>query len=198
VPFFAGRVRRLLQGAAMQSVLQGSLQVGRRVPVSQRSSSITQVTFAFTSEPLSPSTREQKGSRMVPSAFGRYQIIEEIGRGGMARVYRALDPRFERDVAVKVLPSEVMDESMFRARFEREAKVIAALEHPAIVAVYDFGDQDGQPYLVMRYMPECLRRRPRPLSAGWPRRWTTLTIAASFTVTSSRETYSLMVEAIPI
>ncbi|MGA9192504.1 MAG: protein kinase [Anaerolineales bacterium] len=90
---------------------------------------------------------------MVPSAFGRYQIIEEIGRGGMARVYRALDPRFERDVAVKVLPSEVMDEAMFRARFEREAKVIAALEHPAIVAVYDFGDQDGQPYLVMRYMP---------------------------------------------
>ena len=90
---------------------------------------------------------------MVPSAFGRYQIIEEIGRGGMARVYRALDPRFEREVAVKVLPSEVMDEAMFRARFEREAKVIAALEHPAIVTVYDFGDQEGQPYLVMRYMP---------------------------------------------
>jgi serine/threonine protein kinase len=90
---------------------------------------------------------------MVPSAFGRYQIIEEIGRGGMARVYRAVDPRFEREVAVKVLPSEVMDEEMFRARFEREAKVIAGLEHPAIVPVYDFGDQDGQPYLVMRYMP---------------------------------------------
>jgi tRNA A-37 threonylcarbamoyl transferase component Bud32 len=90
---------------------------------------------------------------MTPSSFGRYQILGEIGRGGMARVYRALDPRFEREVAVKVLPSEVLDDPRFRARFEREAKVIAALEHPAIVAVYDFGDQDGQPYLVMRYMP---------------------------------------------
>jgi len=90
---------------------------------------------------------------MVPSKFGRYQILGEVGRGGMARVYRAMDPRFEREVAVKVLPSEVMDEAMFRARFEREAKVIAALEHPAIVTVYDFGDQEGQPYLVMRHMP---------------------------------------------
>jgi tRNA A-37 threonylcarbamoyl transferase component Bud32 len=90
---------------------------------------------------------------MTPSSFGRYQILGEVGRGGMARVYRALDPRFEREVAVKVLPSEVLDDARFRARFEREAKVIAALEHPAIVAVYDFGDQNGQPYLVMRYMP---------------------------------------------
>lgn len=89
---------------------------------------------------------------MMPSELGRYQIIDEIGRGGMARVYRALDPRFEREVAVKVLPREVVDDPRFRARFEREAKVIAALEHPAIVPVYDFGDHDGQPYLVMRYM----------------------------------------------
>jgi eukaryotic-like serine/threonine-protein kinase len=71
----------------------------------------------------------------------------------MATVYRAVDPRFEREVAVKVLPVELLRDPSFRARFEREAKLIAALEHPAIVPVYDFGEEEGQPYLVMRYMP---------------------------------------------
>jgi serine/threonine-protein kinase len=82
----------------------------------------------------------------------RYEIISEIGRGGMATVYRAHDPSFERDVAIKVLPREFLHDTTFRARFEREAKTIGTLEHPAIVPVYDFGEEDGQPYLVMRYM----------------------------------------------
>lgn len=84
--------------------------------------------------------------------FGRYEILGELGRGGMAAVFRAYDPRFKRDVAVKVLPPELMYSPDFRARFEREAQTIAALEHPAIVPVYDFGEQDGQLYLVMRFM----------------------------------------------
>ncbi len=84
--------------------------------------------------------------------FGRYEIKSEIGRGGMATVFHAYDPRFERDVAIKVLPHEFLHDPQFRARFEREAKMIALLEHPAIVPVYDFGEEDGQPFIVMRYM----------------------------------------------
>ena len=89
---------------------------------------------------------------MNPEKIGRYEIKEELGRGGMATVYRAYDPLFERDVAVKVLPREMLHDPHFRVRFEREAKTIAMLEHPSIVPVYDFGEDDGQPYFVMRYM----------------------------------------------
>jgi len=70
----------------------------------------------------------------------------------MATVYHAYDPSFERDVAIKVLPAAFLHDPQFRTRFEREAKMIALLEHPAIVPVYDFGEQDEQPYIVMRYM----------------------------------------------
>jgi tRNA A-37 threonylcarbamoyl transferase component Bud32 len=89
---------------------------------------------------------------MNPEKIGRYEIKREIGRGGMATVYHAYDPRFEREVAVKVLPREFLHDTMFLARFEREAKTIAALEHPAIASVYDYGEDQGQPYLVMRYL----------------------------------------------
>ena len=85
--------------------------------------------------------------------FGRYEIRQEIGRGGMATVYLAYDPTFQRQVAVKVLPPHFLDNPLLRARFEREARLIATIEHPAIVPVYDFGEQEGQLYLVMRYMP---------------------------------------------
>lgn len=84
--------------------------------------------------------------------IGRYEIRLELGRGGMSTVYHAYDPRFKRDVAIKVLPREFLHDPLFRTRFEREAETIAALEHPAIVPVYDFGEDDGQLYLVMRYM----------------------------------------------
>jgi serine/threonine protein kinase len=90
---------------------------------------------------------------MIVQKFGRYEIKSEIGRGGMATVYHAHDPRFRRDVALKVLPREFMHNPEFRTRFEREAQTIAALEHPAIVPVYDFGEADGQLYLVMRFLP---------------------------------------------
>ncbi|MBC8505206.1 MAG: protein kinase [Anaerolineales bacterium] len=84
--------------------------------------------------------------------IGRYQIKNELGRGGMATVYQATDPNFERDVAIKVLPRAFLHDPQFRQRFEREAKTVAALEHAAIVPVYDFGEDDGQPYIVMRMM----------------------------------------------
>ncbi|MCI0394266.1 MAG: bifunctional serine/threonine-protein kinase/ABC transporter substrate-binding protein, partial [Chloroflexi bacterium] len=99
----------------------------------------------------------------------RYEIRAEIGRGGMATVFHAYDPRFKRDVAIKVLPRELVHSPTFKARFEREAQTIAALEHPAIVPVYDFGEEDGQPYLVMRFMTGgslADRLKPEPLSLG--------------------------------
>jgi len=84
--------------------------------------------------------------------FGRYLVKSELNRGGMATVYHAYDPVFERDVAIKVLPSIFLHDPSFRMRFDREAKTIALLEHPAIVPVYDFGEQDEQPFIVMRFM----------------------------------------------
>jgi serine/threonine protein kinase len=89
----------------------------------------------------------------MTQTIGRYEIRKELGRGGMATVFQGFDPRFKRDVAIKLLPREFLHDPNFRARFEREATTIASLEHSAIVPVYDFGEEDGQPYLVMRYMP---------------------------------------------
>lgn len=89
---------------------------------------------------------------MAHQKIGRYDVIKEIGRGGMATIYAAHDPIFNRDVAIKMLPAELLHDTNFRARFQREAQIVAALEHPAIVPVYDFGEQDGKPYFVMRLM----------------------------------------------
>ena len=90
---------------------------------------------------------------MSPDKVGRYKIKSELGRGGMATVYRAYDPSFDREVAVKVLPREMVHNLVFRARFKRELKLVASLEHPAIVPVYDVGEEeDGRQYFVMRYM----------------------------------------------
>ncbi len=89
---------------------------------------------------------------MPPQKIGRYEIKSELGRGGMATVYRAHDPSFDREVAVKVLPREFLHDPQFLVRFQREIKTIAQLEHPAIVPVYDVGEDDGQPYFVMRNM----------------------------------------------
>jgi serine/threonine protein kinase len=84
------------------------------------------------------------------SKIARYEILRELGRGGMAVVYLAHDPNFQREVAIKVLPREAMHDSTLYQRFQREARTIASLDHPAIVPVYDFGEEDGQPFLVMR------------------------------------------------
>jgi serine/threonine protein kinase len=89
---------------------------------------------------------------MAPKTIARYEIQSEIGRGGMATVYLANDPNFERKVAIKLVSINLQENPVFRTRFEREARLIARIEHPAIVPVYDFGEQEKQPYLVMRYM----------------------------------------------
>ena len=89
---------------------------------------------------------------LVGRELGPYRLIEGVGRGGMAEVYLAEDQRLERRVAVKVLPAAMAMEQTFRARFEREARAAAKLQHPHILPVYDYGQQDGVPYLVMPYI----------------------------------------------
>ncbi|MCC7362735.1 MAG: serine/threonine protein kinase [Dehalococcoidia bacterium] len=84
--------------------------------------------------------------------LGRYELLGEIGRGAMGVVFRAHDPRFDREVAIKLVPPAALTDPTLRARFDREARAIARLEHGAIVPVYDVGEQDGTPYLVMRFM----------------------------------------------
>ena len=85
----------------------------------------------------------------------RYQILELLGKGGMAMVYKAYDPRLEREVAVKIIrleafpPEELHD---VRKRFEREAKALAKLSHPNIIKVMDYGEYEGSPFLVMEYL----------------------------------------------
>ncbi len=96
---------------------------------------------------------EAKEPKKPNKKIGHYEIKSELGRGGMATVYLGYDKRFEREVAVKVLPAEFLHDPQFSIRFHREAKVVAALEHPAIVPVYDVGESDeGLHYFVMRYM----------------------------------------------
>ena len=93
---------------------------------------------------------------MIGQSLGRYHILEQLGEGGMATVYKAFDTRLETDVAVKVirteeLPPKVLDRAL--KRFEREAKALARLMHPNIIPIIDYGEYDGRPYLVMKYVP---------------------------------------------
>lgn len=88
----------------------------------------------------------------IGAAVGPYQIVEKLGQGGMATVFKAYHSALERYVAIKVLHAGIQAEETFLRRFEREAKVVARLEHPHIVPVYDFAQHEGQPYLVMRFI----------------------------------------------
>ncbi|RYZ04026.1 MAG: serine/threonine protein kinase [Myxococcales bacterium] len=95
------------------------------------------------------------------------ELLEEIGRGGMGRVFRARHARLDRIVAVKLLPPELAEDEGFRARFEREARTLARLKHPNIVTVHDFGAlADGSGYLVMEYVEGGTLRSRLPLTAG--------------------------------
>ncbi len=103
----------------------------------------------------------------IGKSIGRYHILEQLDKGGMAIVYKAYDTRLEREVALKVIRREAFPpEHLERllTRFKREAKVLAKLAHPNIVKVLDYGEEDGTPYLVMEYIPggtlkERIKRR---------------------------------------
>src|SRR5205807_2652270 len=80
---------------------------------------------------------------------GRYRLVELLGQGGMATIYLARDAQLERDVAVKVLRPEYGSDPDFFARFRQEAQAAASLNHPGVVAVYDYGTDPAGPYIVM-------------------------------------------------
>ena len=99
---------------------------------------------------------------------GPYRIIEQLGQGGMATVYKAYHASLDRYVAIKVLHRAFMEDASFHARFQREARVVAKLEHQNIVPVYDYAEFEEQPYLVMKFIEgETLKARMErgPLSA---------------------------------
>lgn len=91
-------------------------------------------------------------SELIGKTIGQYQIVEQIGLGGMATVFKAYQPSIDRYVAVKILPKHLAQDPNFVKRFEHEAKAIAALEHPHILPVHDFGTAEGYTYMVMRYV----------------------------------------------
>jgi serine/threonine protein kinase len=99
------------------------------------------------------------------SRLGPYVILGALGAGGMGEVYRARDSKLDRDVAIKVLPESVAADPETLARFEREAKAVAALSHPNILSIFDFGSQVGISYAVMELLEGETRvrsRRSRP------------------------------------
>ena len=93
---------------------------------------------------------------LIGQSLGRYHIIEQLGEGGMATVYRARDNRLDRDVAIKVIRTDLFGSSVLEhmlKRFEREARALAKLSHPNILKVLDYGEHQGAPYIVMEYLP---------------------------------------------
>ena len=146
--------------------------------------------------PPDPMTLQQ-GTRL-----GHYRISGRVGAGGMGEVYRAHDENLHRDVALKVLTDRLVGSAELRERFEREARAVAALSHPNILVIYDFGHEGAIAYAVTELLEgETLRQRlgrrgrcrrarrwgSRATSrAGWRRR----TRSASFIATSSPRTCS--------
>jgi serine/threonine protein kinase len=108
------------------------------------------------------------------TAFADYEVQSVVGRGGMGVVYRARDVRLDRTVALKLLAPEFTAHEKFRARFLRESRLAAAVDHPNIIPIYEAGDADGQLFIAMRYVPgvdlriELDRRNRLPLAEALP------------------------------
>lgn len=99
-----------------------------------------------------PASEPRRRVRGMPATIGRYTVERELGRGAMGLVYLAVDPYMNRQVAIKSLPSRLTASPRLRTQFQHEAELIASLEHPCIVRVYDFGEHDDRPFLVMHYL----------------------------------------------
>lgn len=115
-------------------------------------------------------------SNLLGTAVGRYQLEALLGVGGMAEVYRAVDRGLGRTVAVKVVLAGIAAQTEFRERFSREARLVAALEHPNIAPIYDVGEHQGLPYLVMPYYEGgslAARLDGKPLPTPLTGRWLT-------------------------
>src|SRR6185503_4483010 len=111
-------------------------------------------------------------SELTGKTIGKYQIVSQLGRGGMAEVYKAYQTNLDRHVALKLMHAFLVEDKDFIARFEREAKNVAAMRHPNIVQVYDFDVFNGNPYMVMEFIEgpslkgylEDLAHQGKPLS----------------------------------
>jgi serine/threonine-protein kinase len=106
---------------------------------------------------------------LLGKQFGSYELVQLLGRGGMAAVYRGFQASIDRSVAVKVLPAELLYDPNFGTRFTNEARTLAKLNHPAILPLYDFGEANGMPFIVMPLMTrgtlaDRLKGGPLPLS----------------------------------
>ena len=122
-------------------------------------------------------SEEREATVLIPRAparsgfpqIGRYEIVEQIGRGGMGVVYRAHDPVLDRDVAIKCILGDFSSDRDAAEQFEREARAAARLQHANIVTIYELGMSEGSPYIVMEFLTgmdlAAARRRPSPLSA---------------------------------
>ena len=133
----------------------------------------------------------------IPSGtkFGSYEVVAPIGAGGMGEVYQAHDTKLGRDVAIKVLPEAFAYDPERLARFQREAKMLAALNHPNIATIYGLEQSGGTSYLVMELSPariwriESGAKERFPSMKHWasrgrlPKRWKRRTRRESFTVT---------------
>ena len=102
---------------------------------------------------------------------GRYRVLRRLADGGMATVYLAVDERLDREVALKVMRRHLVHDESFVTRFRREAPCSASLSHPNVVAVFDQGEDDGNVFLAMEYVPArrcarcCATRAPHPRAA---------------------------------
>jgi eukaryotic-like serine/threonine-protein kinase len=102
--------------------------------------------------------------------LGGYEIVSALGAGGMGEVYRARDPRLNRQVAIKLLPGELAADPHARERLRREAMAVAAIDHPYICKIFEIGEDGDALFLVMEYIAgETLHRR-YPMPCGWGER----------------------------
>ena len=135
--------------AEVQSLLQAQLQAGRfleRPAIEVAAQALTVLGNGNIQESFSEPA--EGAARSLPSHIGHYRIISLVGKGGMGEVYRAHDSKLGRDVALKVLPNKFANDPDRLSRFQREAQLLATLNHPNILTIYDVGTHEGSPYVV--------------------------------------------------